>query len=260
MPTVTQAEKDQRRRKHIARRQQQGKAGVGNEKPLPPERPGSDLRVNLMQIGIFYDQDKSHRHLFATENPCQDDRPLLAGHARQIGFEQAQQTISLVDGAVWIDVQVGAALGCLGAIVLDFVHRSRHIGQAAVCCVGEEPEARAWADERLKEIKEMGRSPVLAAIEQVMKKTRAKAKRKALQSLREYRLARVEMLDYRTALAKGWDIASGPTEAACKTLPLRLKQSGMKWDRDIAAGMMNLQSLYASGQARTYWEARKNAA
>jgi hypothetical protein len=34
----------------------------------------------------------------------------------------------------------------------------------------------------------------------------------------------------------------------------------MKWDRDIAAVMMNLQSLYDSGQARTYWEARKNAA
>ncbi len=107
---------------------------------------------------------------------------------------------------------------------MDFVHRSQHIGQAAVCCLGEGPEARAWADERLNEIKELGLLPVLAAIEQLMKKMRAKAKRKALQSLREYLLARVKMLDYRTALANGWDVGSGPVEAACKTLTLRLKQ------------------------------------
>jgi hypothetical protein len=58
---------------------------------------------------------------------------------------------------------------------------------------------------------------------------------------------------YRTALANGWDIGSGPTEAMCKTLTLRLKRPGMKWDRDSAAGMMNLQAMYESGQAADYW-------
>jgi len=43
-----------------------------------------------------------------------------------------------------------------------------------------------------------------------------------------------------------------------RKLALRLKQSGMKWGRDNAAGMMNPQALYDSGQARTYWEGRKN--
>jgi hypothetical protein len=39
----------------------------------------------------------------------------------------------------------------------------------------------------------------------------------------------------------------------CKTLTLRLKRPGMKWDRDSAAGMMNLQAMYESGQAADYW-------
>ncbi|MFA7238003.1 MAG: hypothetical protein WC058_14155, partial [Phycisphaeraceae bacterium] len=50
----------------------------------------------------------------------------------------------------------------------------------------------------------------------------------------------VEMLDDPAALARGWDIGSGPTEAMCKTLTLRLKRPGMKWDTDHAAPMMNL--------------------
>ena len=74
-----------------------------------------------------------------------------------------------------------------------------------------------------------------------------------MRSLRDYIVTRLDLLDYRTALAKGQDSGSGPTEAMCKTLTLRLKRPGMKWDRDHAAGMMNLTALYDSGQAKAYW-------
>jgi hypothetical protein len=59
------------------------------------------------------------------------------------------------------------------------------------------------------------------------------------------------------ALAKGWDIGSGPTEAIpsrlrtwCKNLALRLKRPGMKWDTDNAAALMNPLALREGGQ----WE------
>jgi hypothetical protein len=259
-PTVTQAEKDKRRKKHVTRRQQRGKAGVGNAKPLPARKPGSDQRFKEMKIGIFYDQDKAHRHLFATEDPCQEYGPLLASHASQIGFARAQQRIAIVDGAVWIYNQICSALLCLGAILLDFYHLSQHVHQTAVCCLGESLAAQQWTTARLAELKEQGLAAVLEAIAALHKHTRSKAKRKSLQDLREYLLLRQEMLDYRQALAQGWDIGSGPTEAACKTLTLRLKQSGMKWDRDNAAAMMNLTALYESGQAKTYWSACRKAA
>jgi hypothetical protein len=108
-------------------------------------------------------------------------------------------------------------------------------------------------EQRLKEMKELGVAPVLAAIDALKKQVRSPAKRKALGDLRDYLTQRLDMLDYRTALANGWDIGSGPTEAMCKTLTLRLKRPGMKWDRDSAAGMMNLQAMYESGQAADYW-------
>jgi hypothetical protein len=67
------------------------------------------------------------------------------------------------------------------------------------------------------------------------------------------------MIDYRRALARGWDIGSGPTEAMCKNLTLRLKRPGMKWDRDHAAGVMNLIALRESRQWDTYWQTRRSA-
>ena len=81
----------------------------------------------------------------------------------------------------------------------------------------------------------------MMAIAALHQQVRSPAKRKSLALLRQYLLERLDMLHYPQALAQGWDIGSGPTEALCKTLTLRLKRPGMKWDRDHAADLMNLQ-------------------
>jgi hypothetical protein len=258
-PTVTQKEKDQRRQAQATRRQQRSAAGVGNARPLVAARPGSDEKYKEMKIGLFYDQDKAHRHAFATQADCQDYGLLLKQFAAQIGFDQADQTLSLVDGAKWIHTQVCLALLTLKMLLLDFYHLSQQVHGAARCCLGE-TAAKEWAEQRLREIREIGVVPVLAAIDALNKKVRSKVKHEALRKLRGYLTERLDMLDYRTALANQWDIGSGPTEAMCKTLTLRLKRPGMKWDRDHAAGMMNLQAMYESGQATAYWDQRRKAA
>ncbi len=113
----------------------------------------------------------------------------------------------------------------------------------------------------MAEVKALGVTPVLAAIDVLNRQVRANAKREALRLLREYLTDRLDMLDYRAAVAKGWDIGSGPTEAECKTLTLRLKRPGARWDRDHAAALMNLKAMYESGQADLYWpSAHKTAA
>lgn len=259
-PMVTQEEKDKRRKAQAVRRQQRSATHVGNVKPLAPARPGSDERFKEMKIGVFYDQQKKHRHAFATEADSKAYGPLLEQYARQVGFDQADQQISLVDGARWIAKQVCHVLTFLHALLLDFYHMSQHVHAAAKCCLGETPQGKQWVEQRLKEMKELGVVPVLAAIDDLKRRFRSGAKRKALEDLRDYLTERLDMLDYRSALANGWDIGSGPTEAMCKTLTLRLKRPGMKWDRDHAAGMMNLQAMYESGQAAAYWQRQRAAA
>jgi len=57
----------------------------------------------------------------------------------------------------------------------------------------------------------------------------------------------------------GWAIGSGPTKAMCKNLTPRLKRTGMKWDADPAAGLMNLIALREDGRWATYWGTRRVA-
>lgn len=94
---------------------------------------------------------------------------------------------------------------------------------------------------------------MLLAIAALNKTVRSPARKKQLRRLRDYLLKRLEMRDYKGALAEGRDIGSGPTEAMCKNLTLRLKRTGMKWDASHAEAMMNLTALYESGQNKAYW-------
>jgi ribosome-associated translation inhibitor RaiA len=254
-PMVTAAEKEKRRKNQAIRRQQRSASGVGNIKALPPARAGSDERFKEMKIGLFYDQTKEHRHVFVTEDDHEAFGVLLKKHAGQVAFEQADQSISLTDGAKWIASQICSVLLLIKAMLLDFYHLSQHVHEAARCCLGETQEATDWVMARLKELKELGVTPMLAAIDALDKKLRSQAKRQGLKKLRDYVVSRVAMLDYRGAMARGWDIGSGPTEAMCKNLTLRLKRPGMKWDRDHAGAMMNLIGMYESGQAKAYWAA-----
>ena len=59
--TVTQVEKDRRRKDHAVRRQQRGRAGVENFKLLPRAKTGSDERFKEMKIGIFDDPSKTRK-------------------------------------------------------------------------------------------------------------------------------------------------------------------------------------------------------
>ena len=256
---VTRQEKDKRRKDHAIRRQQRGRAGVGNTRPLLKPRPGSEDRFKEMKIGIFYDQSKTRKHVFATAGNHERFGALLGQHADAIALEQALETLSLTDGGPWIRNQILKHLKKLNAMLLDFFHLSEHIWSTARCCLGDGPEGKTWAEKQLHEIKHVGGRSVLAAIEELDKKMRSPAKKESLRRLRRYLVERWEMVEYPQALARGWDIGSGPTEAMCKNLTLRLKRTGMKWDADHAADLMNLVALRESGQWAAYWDTRRTA-
>lgn len=257
--TVTQEEKDRRRKDHAVRRRQRGRAGVGNDRPLPGPKAGSDDTFKEMKIGVFYDSSKRHRHVFATAGNHERFGGLLARHARWFGLHQADEVLSLTDGSPWIRNQILQHLQPLTAMLLDFFHLSEHVFAAAKVCWGEGAEAHAWAKRQLHDLQHVGPRALLAAIQAAQTKLRAATKKNALRLLRGYVTERWEMVDYPTALAHGWDIGSGPTEAMCKNLTLRLKRPGMKWDTDNAASLMNLIALRESRQWNQYWETQKVA-
>ncbi|MCC7293474.1 MAG: hypothetical protein IT449_15555 [Phycisphaerales bacterium] len=100
-------------------------------------------------------------------------------------------------------------------------------------------------------LKTAGTRPVPAAIQTVKRRGRCSAKRKSLERLRTFIVERWDMVAYPAARARGWDLGSGPTEAMCNDLTLRLKRPGMKGDADHAAGLMNLIALRESRTGST---------
>ena len=190
-PMVTQAEKDKRRKEHVVRRQKRVKQGLKNPRALPPAVKGHEEKYREMKIGVFYDQGKTHRHCFATAKRWHGFADLLKLYAGQVDFAKAIEALTLTDGAKWIISAICMALAYVKATLLDFYHLSQHVHQAAKACLGETPQAMAWARARLEEIKGQGVKPVLLSIGELEKKLRSPAKKKQLGLLRAYLVKRL---------------------------------------------------------------------
>src|SRR6266851_6001379 len=60
--------------------------------------------------------------------------------------------------------------------------------------------------------------------------------------------------DYPTALARGWPIATGVIEGACRWLVKgRMDITGARWGLDGAEAILKLRALIASGDFDEYW-------
>jgi hypothetical protein len=77
-----------------------------------------------------------------------------------------------------------------------------------------------------------------------------------------YLTAKQEFLDYQTALERGWPIATGVIEGACRHLiGDRLDISGARWGLAGAEAVLKLRALKTNGDFDRYWRfhlAREN--
>lgn len=61
-------------------------------------------------------------------------------------------------------------------------------------------------------------------------------------------------LDYPTALASGWPMATGVIEGACRHLVKdRLDITGARWGLDSAEAVVKLRALIRNGDLDDYW-------
>jgi len=252
VPTVTEAEKKKRRASQVGRRAARVRHGKGNTKALPERKKGTDQGYKEIKLGLFYDQDKQYRHAFVTCSGPERLGSLLRSQGSLIHLEQAKEKRSLTDAAAWILRQLGLCLPMLDGKLIDFYHLATHVYEAARVCLGDQAGGD-WALSQLRAVKQRGPKVLLEAVVELRKRVRSAAKREALRQLEQYVSQHEQLMDYPREIAAGRDIGSGPTEAMCKTLSLRIKGCGMKWDLEHAQDLMNLTAMYESGQADAYW-------
>ena len=70
----------------------------------------------------------------------------------------------------------------------------------------------------------------------------------------DYLLAKMPYLDYPTALNRGWPIATGVIEGACRHLVAdRMGITGARWSTSGAQAILWLRAIRANGDLAAYW-------
>jgi len=252
VPMVRQLEKDKRRKNRRSRR------GGGKRRRM---HVGADNAYKEFKIAIIYDESNEHRQVIATSGNHEALGRLLRRQAGRLRIGDADEKLSVTDGADWIAKQLECKLPMLDSRILDFYHLSEHIWLAANICFGQGSEqAGKFASDILHVAKHDGPTALLTRLMDEHKKYRSGGKRRSLKELIQYIARRFGMCEYPKFIEKGWQIGSGPTEAMCKVLTYRLKGAGMRWDKYGADAIMALIALRQSNTWTSYWNLRKQAA
>jgi hypothetical protein len=141
-------------------------------------------------------------------------------------------------------------------IVVDFIHVLEYVWKAAWCFHPEgDPRAEQWVRTQARNVL-AGRAGIVAAA------IRRKAtyhgldpgQRRNADVAAAYLLAKKPYLDYPTALHKGWPIATGVIEGACRHLVKdRMDITGARWGLPGAEAILKLRALISNGDFDQYW-------
>ena len=141
-------------------------------------------------------------------------------------------------------------------IVVDFVHVLEYLWKAAWCFFAEgDPDAQTWVRTHAHAVLGGRASTVAAAIRRKATCNHLHpAQRANADTCATYLLNKRPYLDYPTALAQGWPIATGVIEGACRHLVKdRMDLTGARWGLAGAEAILKLRALRSNGDFDDYW-------
>lgn len=176
---------------------------------------------------------------------------------------QKRKWVILVDGQL-TQLQeikrVQKKLGIRAEVVVDFVHVLEYLWKAAYCFHEESsPTAEAWVKERALKVLMGDASYVAAGIRRsATKQGLSEKERKNADTCSDYLLKKKEHLRYGEALRKGYPIATGVIEGACRYLVKdRMDITGARWGLKGAEAVLKIRALVTSGDFEEYFRFHK---
>jgi hypothetical protein len=149
-----------------------------------------------------------------------------------------------------------ARRGVTITIVIDLIHVLEYLWKAAWSFFDKgEPAAEEWVADQARKVLHGKARQVAAGI-----RRRATTfgysgpERAGADECARYLQNKQDYLDYATALAKGWPIATGIIEGACRYLVKdRMDITGARWGLEGAEAILKLRALIANGDFDAYW-------
>lgn len=207
---------------------------------------GKKAEGRMLYTGILYTPSKSRTH-YLVDFELDLLVSQMRAAAKALGLGEAQQVIAVLDGGNGLEAAIHRHFWDDLLCILDWYHASEHLyDYAGWLHPGNEGQKQAWAQQAKGILYEQGGKALVEHLEKQEAPQDAKVADE-LRKLVNYLKENEGRTDYPSYRKHGYDIGSGPTEAACKVVGARLKGSGMRWLAEGAAQVAPLRALYQSG-------------
>jgi hypothetical protein len=143
------------------------------------------------------------------------------------------------------------------SIILDLMHVLSYLWKAAYAFWEEgSAEAERWVEQRLVKLLQGKASSVAAGMRcSATAQGLTAPERKPVDKCADYLLKYKQFLRYDSYLAQGYPICSGVIEGTCRHLINdRMDRTGARWRLVGAEAVLQLRSIYASGDFEEYWK------
>ena len=203
------------------------------------------------------------KNKWVTASVVDDAAEVLAGvfdEAERRDPDHRRSWVALVDGNNHQIQRIQAEASTRGVvvpIVIDLIHVLEYLWGAAWCFFAEgDPDAETWVRQRALAILQGHAVQVAAGIRRRASAAKlAHPKRAKADECAKYLVNKARYLDYPTALASGWPIATGIIEGACRYLVAdRMDITGARWSVTGAEAVLKLRAVRANGDFDTYWK------
>jgi hypothetical protein len=222
---------------------------------------GAKVEGRMVAVGMIFNPqprpaDASDKQL---SMPCAGSR-YLAGfyeldelgkqmrrQGGQVGMDAADIWIALTDGGNglenFVDVNFPGAVK-----ILDFQHPAGRLSTLAKLVEPKDAElAETLAEQWCHIMKHEGGRQIVAVLEDLDRRRLSHAARATLDETLGYFRANLYRMNYPKYLERGWQIATGAVESACKTVVnQRLAMGGMRWGEEGGDDIAHLRALYRS--------------
>jgi hypothetical protein len=149
-----------------------------------------------------------------------------------------------------------ARRGVTVTIIIDFIHVLEYCWKAAWSFFDKgEPAAEEWVADQARKILHGKSAQVAAGIRRrATTYGYSPAERAGADECARYLQNKQDYLGYATALGKGWPIATGIIEGACRHIVKdRMDITGARWGLAGAEAVLKLRALIATGDFEDYW-------
>jgi hypothetical protein len=146
-------------------------------------------------------------------------------------------------------------------IIIDFVHVLEYLWKATWCFHPQgDPAAETWVRHHACNVLAGKATQVAGAIRRAATKAGLEpARRAGANTCATYLTNKRTHLNYPTALARGWPIATGVIEGACRHLVKdRMDLTGARWGLHGAEAILKLRALRSNGDLDEYWDYHLN--